>query len=476
MELFQKLFDFLEKMRYEKRKQLGKDIIMKYKLIAGILLFCSLTPVPVRAVSIDSLEEKMEINLDRIERKQEEKESLVRQKTDLNKEIEDVTVEILELSRSVDVLKASISKKNTEIENKESDIEEKVVEIRQLEADISKKETEIELKEDEIEEQEKLLSKRVRAFYMNNPYQGILITLLESKSIIDFLDRIYLVRKMTDADNEAIDTMNRLLSEISIEKEMFQEMKVEQESQKNSLEKERDELREKKNELLKEKNHLDNSMISMKELESKKKAAYNSMTAAEQHLAQEIGDMMQENEQLEAEIQELIREAQRKAEEERKRKEEEARRKAEEEAARNNRPVPETSPVIPSSSGYLRPVPGRITSPFGYRIHPIWGYKKFHYGIDFAGATGSTIKATRSGIVISAQYFAGYGNTVIIDHGDGMSSLYAHMNSFDVSYGQTVSQGQRIGGVGSTGDSTGPHLHFEIRKNGVRMNPADYVN
>lgn len=119
----------------------------------------------------------------------------------------------------------------------------------------------------------------------------------------------------------------------------------------------------------------------------------------------------------------------------------------------------------------------RVTSPFGYRIHPISGTRKFHNGVDLGASSGTPIYASRGGVITTASYNAGgWGNYVQIDHGGGFSSLYAHMTKYVVSRGQAVSRGQLIGYVGSTGASTGPHLHFTIYKDGTAVNPEDYVN
>ena len=111
----------------------------------------------------------------------------------------------------------------------------------------------------------------------------------------------------------------------------------------------------------------------------------------------------------------------------------------------------------------VRPVPGAITSSFGLRVHPIFGYSRMHSGVDMRAGFGQEIKAGASGRVILAATYGGYGNTIIIDHGGGMTTLYAHQSSFNVSYGALVGAGDIIGYVGSTGFSTGPHLHFEVR-------------
>ena len=123
----------------------------------------------------------------------------------------------------------------------------------------------------------------------------------------------------------------------------------------------------------------------------------------------------------------------------------------------------------------VRPVPGAITSSFGLRVHPIFGYTRMHSGVDMRAGFGQEIKAGASGRVILAATYGGYGNTIIIDHGGGMTTLYAHQSSLNVSYGAQVGAGDVIGYVGSTGFSTGPHLHFEVRLFGSPVNPADYL-
>lgn len=130
---------------------------------------------------------------------------------------------------------------------------------------------------------------------------------------------------------------------------------------------------------------------------------------------------------------------------------------------------------VKKQESFIKPTSGRISSPFGYRTHPVTGSYTLHSGIDIAASSGTTVVASRNGKVVSAGYSGSYGNLIVISHGNGFETAYAHLSSIKVSVGDTVSQGQLIGKVGSTGRSTGPHLHFEIRINGTAVNPSKYI-
>jgi murein DD-endopeptidase MepM/ murein hydrolase activator NlpD len=138
-------------------------------------------------------------------------------------------------------------------------------------------------------------------------------------------------------------------------------------------------------------------------------------------------------------------------------------------------PAAATAAPAKAPGRLLTPVPGApVTSPYGYRIHPIYGTSRLHTGIDYGADTGTAIRASADGVVVSAGWFGGYGNATIIDHGGGIATLNGHQSSMSVSEGQKVTQGQTIGRVGCTGDCTGPHVHFEVRVNGDPVNPANY--
>ena len=175
------------------------------------------------------------------------------------------------------------------------------------------------------------------------------------------------------------------------------------------------------------------------------------------------------------------------AEEARRKQEEEARRQAEaaRKAAQEQQPQGEyeTSDdgdyqaYIPAtnSGAMIWPITGPITSEFGWRSHPIFGGQRFHSGIDIGGDYGLPIHAAQGGVVSHAGWIGGYGNTVMIDHGGGIVTLYGHNDSLAVDVGQYVNQGDVIAYCGSTGNSTGPHCHFEVRLDGEPVSPFNYL-
>ena len=129
----------------------------------------------------------------------------------------------------------------------------------------------------------------------------------------------------------------------------------------------------------------------------------------------------------------------------------------------------------PWTGGLLWPLRGRVSSDFGYRRHPIYRVRKMHTGLDIAASSGTRIRAAASGTVVHAARWGGYGNCVIVDHGGGLATIYAHCSRLAVRKGETVRQGDVVAYVGSTGLSTGPHLHFEVRRGGRPVSPTSFL-
>jgi murein DD-endopeptidase MepM/ murein hydrolase activator NlpD len=205
------------------------------------------------------------------------------------------------------------------------------------------------------------------------------------------------------------------------------------------------------------------------------------LRSAEVLRAEDLADY-QAAQQASRDLAERIRRAA--AEAERKRKEAEARAKAAAEAERKRaaaagKPAPPPQ-AQPRSGRMLWPAQGRLTSRYGYRTHPIYGDRRFHAGIDIGGGLGARVSAADPGIVTYAGYASGYGTLVVISHGTrggrDLSTGYAHMGQIAVREGQYVERGQRVGAIGNEGNSTGPHLHFEVRLDGEPVDPLDYVD
>lgn len=135
-----------------------------------------------------------------------------------------------------------------------------------------------------------------------------------------------------------------------------------------------------------------------------------------------------------------------------------------------------SKPVLNGSGNLAYPIHAQMTSPFGWRKHPIFGVRKFHTGIDLSGPNHSAIRAADSGTVLYTGWYGGYGKVVIVSHGKGMATLYAHMSKIAVGVDQNVAKGDVVGYEGTTGFSTGPHLHFEVRVDGKPNNPLNYLN
>lgn len=175
--------------------------------------------------------------------------------------------------------------------------------------------------------------------------------------------------------------------------------------------------------------------------------------------------------EFEAEIAELQRQSEEIAELLRRRAEEQAR-----QARLAQQSSPQALDAGPGAGGFMAPIPGApITSPFGWRVHPIYGDARLHTGVDIGASSGTPIRASAGGTVVSAGWLGGYGYATIIEHGGGLATLYAHQSSMGVSGGQRVSAGEIIGRVGCTGSCTGPHLHFEVRLWGSPVDPIPYI-
>lgn len=306
--------------------------------------------------------------------------------------------------------------------------------------------------------------------------------LFKAKSFTDLIDRLNMMEEIHRADQRRMSELSDAAAAVAAAREALATEKAALEESRVALKESQavlDEKRAEADELLAELNADKRALDQMEADYEAEEAELSAQIAAAE---------VEYTKALKAE-----EEARRKAEEERKRKEEEEKKKQEE---ANKKPSNggsnsgssggSSGSDSGSSSGggsgssskesWGKPCSWvKLTSPYGYRIHPTTGQYKFHNGVDLANSQGTPIRATRSGKVTVATYGGTYGYYVTINHGDGYSSLYAHMTHYIVSKGDTVSKGQVIGYMGSTGRSTGPHLHFSIFYNGSSVNPMNYI-
>ena len=303
--------------------------------------------------------------------------------------------------------------------------------------------------------------------------------LFKAKSFTDLIDRLNMMSEIHAADQRRMDELSEAAAAVA-------EARTALETEKAALEESRVALRESQA-------ALDEKRAEADELLAELNADKRALDQMEADYEAEEAKISADIAAAEVEYTKALKaeeEARRKAEEERKRKEEEEKKKQEE---ANKKPGNGGSNSGGGNSGgssdsgsggsgssskesWGRPCTWiRLTSPYGYRTHPVTGQWKFHNGVDLANSKGTPIRAARSGKVTVATYGGTYGYYVTINHGDGYSSLYAHMTHYIVSKGDTVSKGQVIGYMGSTGRSTGPHLHFSIFYNGSTVNPMNYI-
>lgn len=296
-------------------------------------------------------------------------------------------------------------------------------EIAGIEEKIAYTEMEIENKQRDYDGRLALFNRRLKQMYQYGDMNYISV-LLQSSSLSDFLTRFEYLKYIANNDQKLLEEVQALQKSLDEEHASLTDMKTDLETKKQDHEVKAQEL-------------------SVASAEQQK--VVNAINADVNATFAMLEEMEAEAKSLNSEIKRL-------------------------QAAQNSGNT--TAP-----SAYLWPCPSskKITSNYGYRVHPIQGTRKLHTGMDIGAKSGADVIAAASGTVIMAKYYGGYGNCIIIDHGGGISTLYGHMSAFVAKNGDYVTAGQTIGKVGSTGNSTGPHLHFEVRINGETTDPAAYV-
>ena len=357
-----------------------------------------------------------------------------------------------------------------ELEGKKSDIAAYVKELdrnlsalagelTKLEGDISQKKEQIEgekveLEKAKITEHRQYEDMKLRIQYMyENGQTGLLESMMQSESIAELLNRAEYASQITSYDRKMLEEYRKTRQEVALKEEA---------------------LKTEHQELLTLQDSTKAKQSSVKTLMASKEAE---LASYETKIASAQGEIDQYNAEIKAQEEHMARvEAEIRRKEEEARKAEEARRA--EEAKKNQSSAGGDSTVKKGNTNFIWPCPasGRISSAFGDRSSPTEGASTNHKGIDIPAPSGSSIVAAADGKVVISTYSYSAGNYIMIDHGGGLTTVYMHCSQLLVKEGETVKQGQTIAKVGSTGYSTGPHLHFGVRSGGSYVNPSGYVS
>lgn len=331
--------------------------------------------------------------------------------------------ELKTIKKDLTDLQIEIAELNDNIINLEYEINSLNAKTISLSTSIQSNKESIEKLSKEYAEKKELLEKRLVETYKEGDTR-YLDVLLSSKSITDFISSYYLINEVIESDNSLMDLVY---------------------SQKKDLEAKQIKLENERKELTDSKEKADKKQVSLENMKVVKKSYVSQLSNSEKTTQDKITEYQKKLKEIENEIAILA----------------------------------ENSIGGDYNGGTMRwPVPGysKITSPFGMRVHPITKIYKLHTGTDIGAPTGANFIAAADGKVIKSCYNTAYGNMVMIDHGGGVVTLYAHGSKRMVSEGDYVRQGETVLKVGSTGYATGPHAHFEVRINGAYKNPLNYVS
>lgn len=363
------------------------------------------------------------------------KSELEQQSSDLDGKIKQTEKELSHVEENLTGIMADIRELTAEISEYESEIYDLDLQISDLEDKISEAEKNLKQAEEDFEHQKELFEKRLVATYKMGE-TSYLDVLLSSTSIVDFISKYHMVSLIAEYDNNLLDEIERNKQSIQEAKKTLEDSKAEIETLKNSKQA---------------------TANALKASQSTKQGYMNDLTNEQKALQDQLDQFEKDKQDIQRELADLARK----------------------EAASGATTVIQGSP---SAYGYIFPVAGLGLSNINNKNYPSY---RGHTGVDVnINVIGKSVVAVKSGTVVTSKAlrnsdgsYRSYGEYVVINHHDGTMTLYAHMlsGSRKVTEGQTVSQGQVIGTVGSTGNSSGPHLHFEVRKNGYCVNPLPYL-
>ena len=338
--------------------------------------------------------------------------------------------ELSEIQNKKKTAESDKAKLDSEINNLNQQISAVSAELDRTAALLSQKETELALAQEECEKQFDSFKNRARIMYENGPSTYIEI-LFSSGSFSEFMSSIEIIKNLLDYDNRILEERKAAREEIAAQKTEIETIKNDQETRRQTL---------------------SQMQSTLKTKRASQSAVISQLESREETVRRQVEEQVAE----EARIQSLINQA----------------------LAAQKTSAQSASASVLGTGTMQWPCPStkRLTSRFATRQHPIDGVTKMHNGIDIAGGYGADIIAADSGTVLFSGNSSSYGKYIVISHGGGLTTLYAHCSQLLVSAGATVSRGQTIAKVGSTGKSTGPHLHFEVSLNGSRQDPLSYVS
>ena len=423
--------------------------------LAALLVFSLLAGIVVMIVSAKTSSE-IQAEIDALEEKSNE---IAQQREALESEIAEnanKTLTTVEEKAQVD----------QEIELTRQSIEVVSEQIHQFSLLIAEKQAEL----DELEVEQQAMFERYKLRMRAMQERGEInywYVLLEAESFSDMLSSRTMIEEIAKTDQRMMDELRQLAAEIIAAKESLAGDKAELEGKKAELAEAQELLAQKRE----ESDALLTDLISDRERLIEETEKYE---AAEVELSNQIAALEVERTQA------LLAEWAAAHPTPPSNDNDDSSDDGDDSGDNSSDDTPSYEPPPSSSEGFIFPLPSGIgvvlTSPYGYRTHPITGNYTMHNGVDLACSSGTPIYASKSGYVTTATYHYAYGNYVTINHMDGFSTLYGHMTYFVVSEGEYVEQGQVIGYVGSTGYSTGPHLHFTIYYDGSTVNPMNYIS
>ena len=445
---------------------------MKKKQIIALTLSAVLSstilgnPVLVKADSKESIKGKIESNNNKIDELQDKKSDLKDEKSESAKKLEEAKNKFNEQNKLLTETRQKVLGFESEINKLQGEIDTLTNKIKDVEKEIDQVKKEIEKKEKELAKKQEILDKRLRSTYMNNVGDKMIYMLIESKNIGDLLSNIANINIIIKTDQELIAEIENDKSIIESKKKELEDKEKDLTNTRAGIESSQAKVKESKKEVEKLEQEYAQEASKLKALEDERTREYNALSDREKAIQDEISKYEHDNVNLEEYYKNISTPP-----------------VTNNNAGSNNSSSGNNESSSNSGSGnsgstsvqFIKPVNAVITSNYGSRIHPITGKQSFHRGTDFGASSGTPIKAIAGGVVTTAGYNSSFGNMVIIDHGNGYTSLYAHASSLNVSAGQRVSQGQTVSFVGSTGNSTGPHLHLEMRYNGSYVNPMNYI-